>query len=60
MKDKFIVALKSRTTWTIVILFLINGVSGIRELLPGNWLPIVDAVLSLAAVYFRVNRKADK
>jgi len=48
---------KSRTVWTFVILFIVNGIAGIRELLPGFWLPLVDVVLTLAGIYFRVKPK---
>ncbi|MDI6788487.1 MAG: hypothetical protein QME51_08965 [Planctomycetota bacterium] len=47
--------LRSRTVWTIVVLFIVNGFEGVRELLPGNWLPTVDFFLSAAAIYFRMN-----
>lgn len=49
--------LKSRTVWAIIALVVINGVEGVRELLPVNFLPIVDALLGLAAIYFRVKPK---
>ena len=49
--------LKSRTVWTIVILFLINGVSGIHDLIPVNALPVIDGLLGILAIYFRVNTK---
>jgi hypothetical protein len=49
--------LSSRTVWTIVVLFLINGVAGIREFIPANLLPLIDAILGVAAIYFRVNPK---
>jgi len=47
----------SRTVWVVVVLFLVNGVTGVREFIPEGLLPIIDAVLSLSAVYFRVNTK---
>ena len=46
--------LKSRQMWTIVALVVINGVADVRDLLPANYLPIVDAALGLLAIYFRV------
>jgi hypothetical protein len=58
MTNKFLLALHSRTVWTIVLIFLVNGISGIRGLLPAASLPIVDAILGLVAIYFRVNPKA--
>jgi hypothetical protein len=57
---KYLKYFKSRTVWVIIILFVINGFEGVRELLPGFWLPVVDGVLSMLAVYFRINRKFDK
>lgn len=45
---------KSRTVWAIVILFVINGIAGIRESIPANLLPIIDGVLGILAIYFRV------
>lgn len=55
MLEKLKLGLKSRTVWTIVALFIINGITGVRDHLPGNWLPVVDGILSLAAMYFRIN-----
>ena len=49
----------SRTVWMIIILFLINGVTGIRAYIPAFWLPLVDGVLGILAVYFRVDQKQD-
>ena len=45
---------KSRTVWVIVVMFLINGVAGIRAQIPEGKLPFIDGVLSMAAIYFRV------
>ena len=57
---KILTALKSRTAWTVALMFVIGGVDGVRELIPADMLPVVEGVLGLAAVYFRVNRRADK
>ncbi len=48
---------KSRQVWTIVALFAVSGVSGIHDQIPANYLPIIDAVLGLLAVYFRIAPK---
>ena len=48
---------QSRTVWVIILMFVVNGVSGIREVIPANALPIIDALLTLAAIYFRVKPK---
>lgn len=53
--DKVLTALKSRTAWTVVALVLINGVPTAAEFIPAAWLPIVNGVLGILAVYFRVN-----
>ena len=47
--------LKSRTVWTVVVMFLINGLTGIRDLIPAVALPYVDLVLGAAAIYFRTH-----
>lgn len=47
--------LKSRTTWTIAVTFLINGVSAIHNNIPAGVVPLVDAGLGLLAIYFHVN-----
>lgn len=55
MIKKILSALKSRTFWTVVVLFLVSGVDGIRETIPeGLQLPI-DGFLTILAGYFRVN-----
>lgn len=49
--------LKSRTVWAFIALFVINGVEPIRTSIPIDVLPIVDAVLAVLGVYFRVKPK---
>lgn len=36
----------SRTFWLVVITFLINSIPTIRELIPMQWLPVVDLTLA--------------
>ncbi len=48
-------ALKSRTVWTIIVTFVVNGVPAVRDYFPEGVLPVVDAILGLLAIYFRVN-----
>lgn len=55
--NKIISALKSRTVWTVIVMFVISGVEGIRDLIPAGLLPAVEGILGLLAVYFRVNAK---
>lgn len=52
---KLSLALTSRTTWTIVALFLFNGISAVSGLVPEAWLPTVNGLLSVLAIYFKVN-----
>ena len=49
--------LKSRTVWTIVVLFLINGVAGIHDAIPSQALPFIDGLLGILGIYFRVSPK---
>jgi hypothetical protein len=49
--------LKSRTVWMAVILFIVNGITGIRENIPAGWLPLIDAILTMLTIYFRVEVK---
>ena len=51
--------LKSRTFWTIVVLFLVSGVTAIKAFIPTSLQPVVDLVLSALAVYFHVNPSQD-
>lgn len=46
--------LKSRQFWTIVVLFVVNGVGGVREFVPAEVLPALNALLGVLTVYFRV------
>ena len=48
---------QSRTVWTIIALFVINGVKGIMVFIPTPWLPLINSILGLLAVYFRVDAK---
>jgi hypothetical protein len=57
MKAKLLLALKSRTVWTIVVLFIINGVTGIQDSIPANIMDILNPILGLLAIYFRINPK---
>jgi len=47
--------LKSRQFWTLVVLFVMNGVTGVHDFIPANLLPIVDTVLGFLVVYFRIS-----
>lgn len=49
---------KSRTAWTILVLFLFNGISGIKDIVPPEYQSYVNGALSLIAFYFRANPQA--
>ena len=55
MMHKIAQALKSRTFWTLVALFIINGITGIREQISPQMLTTIDAILTVLAVYFKLN-----
>jgi hypothetical protein len=48
-------ALKSRTFWTLVALFIINGINGIHNQIPPALLTLVDVGMTMLATYFHVN-----
>lgn len=48
---------KSRQFWTIVVLFVINGVEGVKDVIPVLALPYINTVLGLLALYFRIKPK---
>jgi len=50
-------ALTSRTVWTVVVTFILNGVPAISDSVPATWLPAINGVLAILAIYFRVNPK---
>jgi hypothetical protein len=53
--DTIKLTLKSRTTWTIVAMFVFGGVQNITQFLPADVASAVTGALSLAAVYFKIN-----
>lgn len=55
--EKIKLALKSRTVWSVVVLFLISGVDGITTMIPAELLFPIQAILTGLATYFRVNVK---
>lgn len=50
--------LKSRTFWTIVATFVVNGLQAIDPMLPAAGQIAITAILSLAATYFHVSPSA--
>jgi len=49
----------SHTNQTIAVLFLVNGVSAIQQYIPETWLPLINGILSILAIYFRTNPRVD-
>jgi hypothetical protein len=47
--------LKSRTVWAVVLIFVTAGVNAITDFLSPGTLEIVQGVLGILAIYFRVN-----
>ena len=55
MINKIKLALTSKTVWAIIVLFIINGVGAIHNSIPANWLTVIDPIIGLLAIYFKVN-----
>jgi hypothetical protein len=47
--------MQSPTVWAVLALFLINDVEPIKAVLPGGWLVYVNVLVTMAAMYFRLN-----
>lgn len=47
--------IKSRTFWTVVVMFLVGGVNAIIEFIPAGAQTAVMAGLTALAAYFHVN-----
>jgi len=48
-------ALKSRTNWTIAIMFLIGGTEAIAQVIPDSIETVILGALGFAAMYFKMN-----
>ncbi len=53
--SKIQLALRSRTFWTIVAMFVINGLQGVHGSIPPSVVAVLDPILSVLAIYFHVN-----
>lgn len=56
--EKLSVAFRSRTTWTVVLMFVLAGFEGVRAFIPVELQTYVFGALGMLATYFRVNVKA--
>lgn len=50
--SKFEIFLKSKTTWSLVALFIVQGLTAIKPELSGNLATAVQGILALLALYF--------
>lgn len=53
--NKITLALKSRTFWTLIVLFVVNGVNAIHDSIPATNLQVVDAILGFLITYFHIS-----
>lgn len=53
--EKLLGTLKSRTTWTIAAMFVMNNLVDIKAILPAGWGSYLNLALAFAAIYFRAN-----
>ena len=52
-------ALRSRTVWAGILLFLLSGVEGVREMVSAEWLTPLSAILAVLVGYFRARPRVD-
>ena len=57
--DQFLQALKSRTVWTVALMFLIGGTEAIADVLPDTVETFILFVLGTLAAFFKVNPSQD-
>lgn len=57
--DKLALALKSRTVWTIVAMFMIGGVQNVEPFMPSTLAVMVQTMLGALAVYFKLKPSQD-
>jgi hypothetical protein len=55
---KIALAFRSKTAWTVALLAVYNGVSSVKDMVPAPYQELVNALLGIAAVYFRMNPSA--
>lgn len=47
--------IKSRTFWTIVIMFLVGGIQSIHAVFPGDWATVAEGFLGMLATFYHLN-----
>ena len=55
MKQQIVLALKSRTFWSTVALFVVNGFPAVKGSIPTDMLPLADAILGMFIIFFHLN-----
>lgn len=55
MFQKILLALKSKTAWTSVVMFLVTAIPQIRAFVPVQWQPVLDGFLALLIIVFHIN-----
>ena len=53
--EKLVKVLTSRTTWTIIVMFLIGGVHAVTQFIPVGFVTPIEGILGFLAIYFKVN-----
>lgn len=53
--QKIYMMFRSRTVWTIIAMFAIGGLNAVDAYVPTTAKPFIEALLGIAAIYFRVN-----
>lgn len=57
--EKITKLIKSRQFWTLAVLFVVNGVTGIRDLIGPEWMAPLDALLGFLIILFRIKPRQD-
>lgn len=52
--NRFHRMLRSRTFWVFILVFVVNGLEGVRDSIPPEYLPFINALLMGAGIYFRI------
>lgn len=52
---KIALALRSKTVLTVIAMFIYNGLSSVKDLVPLKYQDAVNVALTMLAAYFRVN-----
>lgn len=53
--ETLIKIVKSRNVWTVVLMFIIGGVNGITQYIPDEISKLILGILTVLAVYFKIN-----